>query len=94
MSQAQLTGLQKRASKYIDRVIDYQIAPGEVVRGNFIGFDNTSIDRAVIQMSNAADRMTVPLMYVVTYFEDIEDAKNEALLNTNHEKRPDYDPES
>lgn len=81
MSELQLTGLQKRAEKYIDRRIDFQIAPGETISGNFIGFDKISIDRAVIQLSNAADRTTLPLMSVVNYFEEIEEAKNEALRN-------------
>ena len=77
MAETQLTGLQKRAEKYINKMIDYQQAPGETIRGNFIGFDKSSIDRAVIQISNAADRITVPLMYVVNYFEDIDEAKRE-----------------
>ena len=78
MSVTQLTGLQKRAEKFINRVVVYQKAPGETIRGHFIGFDKTSIDRAVIQLSNAADRMTIPLMYVVSFFEDGEEAKKEA----------------
>ena len=73
MSEPQLTGLQKRASKYIDKVISYQVRPGEVIEGNFIGFDKMNIDRAVIQMSNAADRTTLPLMTVVNYFEGIDE---------------------
>ena len=77
MSEPQLTGLQKRASKYINKVIDYQIRPGESIKGNFIGFDKTSIDRAVIQMSNAADRTTLPLMSVVNYFEGVDDEEED-----------------
>ena len=91
MSATQLTGLQKRAEKYINRVVVYQKAPGETIRGNFIGFDKTSIDRAIIQLSNAADRMTLPLMYVVSYFEDGEEAKREASRNLIQEKRPGYE---
>ena len=81
MAESQLTGLQKRAEKYINRRIDFQMAPGEMINGNFIGFDKISIDRAVIQLSNAADRTTLPLMSVVNYFEELEEAKNEALRN-------------
>jgi hypothetical protein len=73
MAEPQLTGLQKRASKYIDKAIVYQLRPGEVINGHFIGFDETNIDRAVIQMANAADRATLPLMTVVNYFEGVED---------------------
>ena len=91
MSATQLTGLQKRAEKYINRVVVYQKAPGEIIRGNFIGFDKISVDRAVIQLSNAADRMTLPLMYVVSYFEDREDAKKEALRDLSTQKRPGYE---
>ncbi|MCE6992042.1 hypothetical protein [Dyadobacter sp. CY323] len=73
MSEQQLTGLQKRATKYINKVISYQVRPGEVIEGNFIGFDKANIDRAVIQMSNAADRTTLPLMTVVNYFEGTDE---------------------
>jgi hypothetical protein len=73
MADTQLTGLQKRASKYINKVISYQLSPGEVITGNFIGFDKNSIDRAVIQMSNAADRTTLPLMSVLNYFEGTDE---------------------
>lgn len=79
MATPQLTGLQKRAEKYINRVISHQKSPGDMIRGNFIGFDKISNDRAVIQLSNAADRITLPLMYVVSYFEEIDEAKREAL---------------
>ena len=57
------------------------MAPGETISGNFIGFDKISMDRAVILLSNAADRTTLPLMSVVNYFEELEEAKNEALRN-------------
>jgi hypothetical protein len=77
MSEPQLTGLQKRASKYINKVVVYQIAPGETIRGNFIGFDKSSIDRAIIQISNAADRTTLPLMSVVNYFEGTNEEEDE-----------------
>ena len=73
MSEPQLTGLQKRASKYIDKAINYQLRPDETIEGHFIGFDKENIDRAIIQMSNAADRTTLPLMTVVNYFEGVED---------------------
>jgi len=73
MSAPQLTGLQKRASKYINKAISYQIRPGEVIEGYFSGFDAHSIDRAVIQMSNAADKTTLPLMTVLNYFEGVEE---------------------
>jgi hypothetical protein len=73
MSAPELTGLQKRASKYINKSISYQVRPGEVIEGYFSGFDQNSIDRAVIQMSNAADKTTLPLMTVVNYFEGVED---------------------
>lgn len=89
----QLTGLQKRAEKYINKVIPYQKSPGETIHGNFIGFDQDSVDRAVIQMSNAADRMTIPLMYVVNYFEEKEEARNEVIRNLTQEKRPGYNPD-
>ena len=92
MSQPQLTGLQKRAEKYINKVIPYQKAPGETIRGNFIGFDKDSVDRAVIQISNAADRITIPLMYVVNYFEEKDEARNEAIKNLTQEKRTGYKP--
>lgn len=92
MAELQLTGLQKRAEKYLNRVIAFQKMPGETVRGHFIGFDESSADRATLQLSNAADRMTVPLMYVVTYCEEIDEAKNEAIRNSNFEKRPEYIP--
>jgi hypothetical protein len=77
MSEIQLTGLQKRAAKYIDKAISYQVRPGETIEGTFIGFDKINIDRAVIQMSNAADRTTLPLMTVVNYFEGVEDEDEE-----------------
>lgn len=73
MSAPQLTGLQKRASKYLNKAISYQLRPGEVIEGYFSGFDPNSIDRAVIQMSNAADKTTLPLMTVLNYFEGVED---------------------
>ena len=73
MPEPQLTGLQKRASKYIDKAITYKVRPGEVIEGYFAGFDEKNIDRAVIQMSNAADTTTLPLMTVVNYFEGVED---------------------
>lgn len=73
MSAPHLTGLQKRASKYINKPISYQMRPGEVIEGYFSGFDPNSIDRAVIQMSNAADKTTLPLMTVLNYFEGVED---------------------
>ncbi|WP_353720558.1 hypothetical protein [Dyadobacter sp. 676] len=73
MPETHLTGLQKRASKYINKAISYQIRPGEVIEGYFSGFDPNSIDRAVIQLSNAADKTTLPLMTVLNYFEGIED---------------------
>jgi hypothetical protein len=92
MAEKQLTGLQKRAKKYLNRVIAFQKMPGETVRGHFIGFDEDSADRAVLQLSNAADRMTVPLMYVVTYCEEIDEAKNEAIRNSTYEKRPGFNP--
>ena len=92
MAEIQLTGLQKRAEKYLNRVIPFEKIPGETVRGHFIGFDESSADRAVLQLSNAADRITVPLMYVVTYCEEIDEAKNEAIQNSNQQKRPDFNP--
>lgn len=73
MSAPELTGLQKRASKYVNKPISYQMRPGEVIEGYFSSFDPNSIDRAVIQMSNAADKTTLPLMTVLNYFEGIED---------------------
>lgn len=73
MSELQLTGLQKRATKYLDKKVVYQRLPGEAVTGTFVGFDQTSQDRAILQLSNAADRITVPLMYVVNYFENNEE---------------------
>ena len=79
MSTPELTGLQKRAEKYLNRRIPFQIASGETVHGNFIGFDSASTDRAILQLSNAADRITVPLMYVVNYCNDLDDAKNADL---------------
>ncbi len=78
MAATQLTGLQKRAEKYLNKTVVYQKSPGETIQGSFVGFDKSSIDRAVIQMSNAADRMTIPLMYVVSYFEEIDEEKKEA----------------
>ncbi|MBE9464452.1 hypothetical protein ACFP1I_05305 [Dyadobacter subterraneus] len=92
MPELQLTGLQKRAEKYINKQITYAKMPGEFVRGNFIGFDKDSIDRAVIQLSNAADRMTVPLMYVVNYFEEKDDAKKIDVGNEGYVPRPPYKP--
>jgi hypothetical protein len=77
MSEPHLTGLQKRASKYIDKMISYQVRPDEKIEGTFIGFDKINIDRAIIQMSNAADRTTLPLMTVLNYFEGVEDEENE-----------------
>lgn len=73
MSDQHLTGLQKRASKYINKSISYQVRPSELIEGYFSGFDPNSIDRAVIQLSNAADKATLPLMTVVNYFEGVED---------------------
>jgi hypothetical protein len=73
MSEPQLTGLQKRASKYINKRIVYQVRPGDTIEGNFIGFDKLNGERAVIQMSNAADRTTLPVMTVLGYFEGVED---------------------
>lgn len=77
MAEIQLTGLQKRAQKYLNRRISHQVQPGEIIQGNFVGFDKVSPDRAVIQMSNAADRMTLPLMYVVNFFIEEDERKNE-----------------
>ena len=94
MAELQLTGLQKRAAKYLNRVIVFQKMPGETIRGHFIGFDESSPDRAILQLSNAADRTTVPLMYVVTYCEETDEAKNEAIRDTNQPKRPGYNPNS
>ena len=73
MSTPELTGLQKRAFKYINKPISYQMRPGEVIEGYFSGFDPHSNERAVIQMSNAADKTTLPLMTVLNYFEGVED---------------------
>ncbi|CAG5072513.1 hypothetical protein DYBT9623_04178 [Dyadobacter sp. CECT 9623] len=73
MPEIELTGLQKRASKYIDKTITYKVRPGEVIEGYFAGFDEKNNERAVIQMSNAADTTTLPLMTVVNYFEGVED---------------------
>lgn len=73
MPETHLTGLQKRASKYINKAISYQMRPGEIIEGYFAGFDPNSIDRAVIQISNAADKTTLPLMTVLNYFEGVED---------------------
>lgn len=92
MTEPQLTGLQRRAEKFIDRTISYSNPPAEAVTGNFIGFDESSVHRAVIQLSNAADRITVPLMYVVNYFEETEEAKQEAIRNLTFEKRPAFKP--
>lgn len=78
MASTQLTGLQKRAEKYLNKTVVYQKAPGETITGSFVGFDKISPDRAVIQMSNAADRMTLPLMYIVSYFEEADEAKRDA----------------
>jgi hypothetical protein len=77
MSEIQLTGLQKRAAKYIDKAVSYQVRPDEKIEGTFIGFDKVNIDRAVIQMSNAADRTTLPLMTVLNYFEGVDDEEND-----------------
>lgn len=77
MAEYQLTGLQKRASKYLDKAVEYQRLPGESVTGTFVGFDKASQDRAILQLSNAADRITVPLMYVVNYFENREEDEQE-----------------
>ncbi len=77
MAATQLTGLQKRASKYMNKAIAYQVRPDERIEGTFIGFDKNSMDRAVIQMSNAADRTTLPLMTVLNYFEGVDDEENE-----------------
>lgn len=90
MSELQLTGLQRRAEKYLNKQITYAKMPGEFVRGNFIGYDKESIDRAVIQLSNAADRITIPLMYVVNYFEEQDDLKKVDVSNDGYEKRPPY----
>jgi hypothetical protein len=90
MAEPQLTGLQKRAEKYLNRVIAFQKMPGETVRGHFTGFDESSADRAVLQLSNAADKMTVPLMYVVTYCEEMDEAKRETIRDLNQEKRPEF----
>lgn len=76
MPETHLTGLQKRASKYINKAISYQMRPGEVIEGYFAGFDPNSIDRAVIQISNAADKTTLPLMTVLNYFEGVEDEED------------------
>ena len=73
MAELQLTGLQKRASKYLDKMVTYQRLPGEAVNGTFVGFDPNSNDKAILQLSNAADRMSVPLAYVVNFFENRED---------------------
>ena len=73
MPETQLTGLQKRAARYIGKAIQYQVRPGEVIDGYFHGFEELNPERAVIQMSNAADRTTLPLMTVVNYFEGVED---------------------
>ena len=77
MSELQLTGLQKRASKYINKAITYRVASDQTIRGTFIGFDKNSFDRAIIQISNAADRTTLPLMTVVSYFEGVDEDENE-----------------
>lgn len=90
MAENQLTGLQKRAEKFIDRTITYTNPPAGTVTGHFIGFDDASVDRAVIQLSNAADRITVPLMYVVNFFEENEEARQEAIRNLTYEKRPAF----
>ena len=92
MAESQLTGLQRRAKKYLNRIISFQKMPGESVSGHFIGFDESSADKAILQISNAADRITVPLMYVVTYCEEIDEAKNESTDHVNNKERPDYDP--
>ncbi|WP_439558766.1 hypothetical protein [Dyadobacter sp.] len=77
MPQPELTGLQKRASKYIDKAISYKVRPGEVIEGYFSGFDDKNNERAVIQLSNAADTTTLPLMTVVNYFEGVDDEEVE-----------------
>jgi len=92
MAETQLTGLQRRAEKFLDRTISYSNPPAESVTGHFVGFDEASADRAVIQLSNAADRITVPLMYVVNYFEEGEEARQEAIRNLTYEKRPAFRP--
>lgn len=79
MAELQLTGLQKRAAKYLDKTVVYQRLPGEEITGTFVGFDKASQDRAVLQLSNAADRMTVPLMYVVNYFENDSEEEDEGF---------------
>lgn len=73
MDDQQLTGLQKRALKYINKTITHQARPDEIIEGIFIGFDEHSMDRAVIQLSNAADKTSLPLMTVVNYFEGVDD---------------------
>lgn len=73
MDEQQLTGLQKRALKYINKAINYQVRPDDIIEGTFIGFDEHSMDRAVIQLSNAADKTSLPLMTVVNYFEGVEE---------------------
>jgi hypothetical protein len=73
MSEQQLTGLQKRASKYIGKAIDYRLRSDEIISGTFVGFDKNNIDRAVIQISNAADKRTLPLMSVLSHFEGVDD---------------------
>jgi hypothetical protein len=77
MSELHLTGLQKRASKYINKTIVYRLTPDETIKGTFIGFDKNVPDRAIIQISNAADRTTLPLMTVVSYFEGVDEDENE-----------------
>ena len=93
MAEPQLTGLQRRAKKYLNRVISFQKMPGETVSGHFIGFDDSSPDKAILQLSNAADRITIPLMYLVNYCEEIDEAKNESGENPGHRERPGYDPD-
>ena len=94
MAEPQLTGLQRRAKKYLNRVISFQRMPGETVSGHFIGFDESSADKAILQLSNAADRITVPLMYLVNYCEEIDEAKNESGEDADHRERPAFDPEA
>jgi hypothetical protein len=36
--------------------------------------------------------MTVPLMYVVTYCEEIDEAKKESIRSSTQEKRPEFNP--
>jgi len=94
MAEPQLTGLQRRAKKYLNRVIVFNKMPGETVSGHFIGFDESSPEKAILQLSNAADRIAIPLMYLVNYCEEIDDAKNESGETPGHRERPAFDPEA